>query len=154
MDPLSLTASIIAVIGTGGEVAKAIKKLASLKGAPNLVLALNNEISDLLLLVFAIQDVFQRQEASGVLSPDNAPAATAITSTLKQANDKVLELKVLHQRLAALMIGPAGFTVRHKASMLREQENVKKMQEDFRTVRMKLSTALGILNSWVAVLLR
>ena len=47
MDPLSLTASIVAIIGVGGQAAKAIKKLASVRGAPASILALHNELSDL-----------------------------------------------------------------------------------------------------------
>ena len=58
MDPLSLTASILTVLGVSGQAAKALKKLASLKGAPTVVLRLNNELSDLHLLTVAIQDIF------------------------------------------------------------------------------------------------
>ena len=146
MDPLSLTASIIAIIGVGGEAAKAVRKLASLKGAPSLVLALNNEISDLYLVVLTIRDVYQRQRASTALSPNNASTDDTITSTLLQANDKVLELRELHQRLTSWTTGSGSLSTLNKASWLREQKNVKKMQEDLCTVRLKLTTTLGILN--------
>ncbi|MCJ1234326.1 hypothetical protein MMC14_002285 [Varicellaria rhodocarpa] len=154
MDPLSLTASIIAIIGVGGEAAKAVRKLASLKGAPSLVLALNNEISDLYLVVLAIRDVHQRQRASSALSPNNASTDDTITSTLLRANEKVLELRALHQRLTSWTTGPSGLSTLNKASWLREQKNVKKMQEDLRTVRLKLSTTRGILNSLLGYISR
>ena len=69
MDPLFLTASIIAIAGAGGGAAKAVRKLASLKDAPHLLLALNNEISDLNVVVLAVQDIFQRQQKGSVPFP-------------------------------------------------------------------------------------
>ena len=150
MDPLSLTASIIAIVGVGGEVAKAVRKLASLKDAPGLILALNNEISDLYLVILAIRDIYQRQRASFSSSPETLTTDNIVISTLTQANDKVLELKALHRRLTSRTTGSSNLNTLNKASWLRERKNVKKIQEDLHTVRLKLSAALGILNSYVA----
>ena len=58
MDPILITANIIIIVGVRGQAAKAVRKLTSLKGAPDLVFALNNKISDLYLVILAIQDVF------------------------------------------------------------------------------------------------
>ena len=150
MDPLSLTASIVAIVGVGGEVAKAVRKLASLKDAPGLILALNNEISDLYLVILAIRDIYQRQRASFSSSPETLTTDNIVISTLTQANDKVLKLKALHRRLTSRTTGSSNLNTLNKASWLREQKNVKKIQEDLHTVRLKLSAALGILNSYVA----
>ena len=147
MDPLSLTASIIAIVGVGGEVAKAVRKLASLKGAPDLILALNNEISDLHLVILAIRDIYLRQKASIIPASNDVVTDNTVVNTLTQANDKVLELKALHQRLSAWTTKSGDLSTLNKASWLREQKNVRKMQEDLRTVRLKLSTTLGMLNS-------
>ncbi|KAL9116731.1 MAG: hypothetical protein Q9187_006741 [Circinaria calcarea] len=151
MDPLSITASIITIIGVGGQAAKAVRKLASLKGAPDLVLALNNEISDLHLVVLAIQDVFQRQQTSGLLFPGSWPGEAnvnaSVTKSLRDANEKVVELEALHNRLITSASGPSGSATLNRTAWLREQKRVKKMQEDLRSVRLKLTAALSILNS-------
>ena len=147
MDPLSLVASIVTIVGVGGEVAKAVRKLASLKGAPDLILALNNEISDLYLVILAIRDIFSRQRASIVPSSNNVTTDNTVLGTLVQANEKVLELRALHQRLTARTTRLGDVDTLNKASWLREHKNVKKMQEDLRTVRLKLSTTLGIIIS-------
>ena len=149
MDPLSLTASIIAVVGVGGEVVKAVRKFASLKGAPDLILALNNEISDLYLVILAVRDIFVWQRASTLPSTTNVTTDNTVLSTLVQANEKVLELRALYQRLTTQTTRLSDINTLNKASWLREQKNVKKMQEDLRTVRLKLSATLGILNSYV-----
>ena len=151
MDPLSLTASIIAIIGVGGQAAKAVRKLASLKGAPDLVLALNNEIADLHLVVAAIQDVFKRQQTSGVPFLDNRAREinvdANVTNSLAQANEKVTELDALYKRFN---ISISGTNIKfNKATWLREQKRVKRMQEDIKNVRLKLAAALGVLNSYV-----
>lgn len=52
MDPLSLTASIIAVIGAASATAQALEKLRSLRHAPQQILVVLNEVCRL-----ACQDV-------------------------------------------------------------------------------------------------
>ena len=56
MDPLSLTASLIAVIGVGGNVAKSLKKVLAFRDAPKELLALNKEIIDFRLVLDRISD--------------------------------------------------------------------------------------------------
>ena len=149
MDPLSLTASIIAIIGVGSQVAKTIKTLTALKDASDLNLALNNEIVDLGLITLAIQDTFQKQRIA--ISPEDraedANAYTSIINSLLQAKTKAIELELLHKRLTTTASGSHGSTCVQKFRWLREQERVRRMQEDLRNVRLKLAAALGVLNS-------
>lgn len=51
MDPLSITASVLTLVTAANKVAKGLDNLASIKGAPAAVLALNNELSDLRLVL-------------------------------------------------------------------------------------------------------
>ncbi|MCJ1312345.1 hypothetical protein MMC25_006019 [Agyrium rufum] len=80
MDPLSLVAGIIAVVGAGGQAANAIRKIASLRGASDVVLALNNEISDLHVILVAIQDVYERQESRDVSALDPRTVDPSVTT--------------------------------------------------------------------------
>ena len=152
MDPLSLTAGIIAIIGASGEAAKVVRRIASLKGAPDVILALNNEIADLGLLVSAIEHAYQNQQNGGVPLPGNrihsADVEASIVSSLKQVNDRVLELQAFHTRLIRSTPGSSSSTVTslNKSVWLVEQKRVKRLQDDFRSARLKLVTALGVLN--------
>ena len=155
MNPLSLTASIIAVIGVGGQAARAVRKLASLKGASDTVLALNNEISDLRLVVLAIQDIFQKQQTNGVQFPGSTASEVdinaSVTSSLRHAKEKSVELDALYRRLSTSAPGtngPASLPV-NRVAWLREQRRIRQMQEDLRDVRLKLNATLGVLNSYV-----
>ena len=129
MDPLSLIASIITIIGVGGKATKTIIKLASIKDAPDSILALNNEISDIRLIIVAIQDVFEKQRATGIpffgyrASEVNIDAS--VVSALEHANEKVLKLEALHDRLAPFTSGLGGSTTMDKVTWLREAKEVE-----------------------------
>ena len=151
MDPLSLTASIIAIIGVGGQVAKAVKELASIKGAPDTILALHNEISDIRLIIIAIQDVFEKQRSTGIPFPGYRASEihidASIISALEQANKKVRGLEAMHHRLISFSSGHSGPTTIDKVTWLREQKKLKLLQEGLRGARLKLAAALGAMNS-------
>lgn len=49
MDPLSITASIISILAVAKGVDQGLQKLQSLREVPDVILALNNEVSDLKL---------------------------------------------------------------------------------------------------------
>ena len=142
MDPLSLTASIIAIVGIGGQAAKAVRKLASLKDAPDLLLALNNELSDLRVVVLAIQDVFQKQQSRAT----EARVDASVVNSLRQTKETVLKLEALYDRLDTLASWSSWSTPLHKATWLREQKRVRMVQEDLGNVRLKLAATLGVLN--------
>ena len=144
-----MTASIIAIAGAGGAAAKAVRKLASLRDAPDLLLALNNEISDLNLVVLAVQHAFQRQQNSGVHFPGYRAEETVVnismTDSLKQAKQALSKLEALYTRLTK-SASRESITF-DKVTWLREHKRVGKAQEDLRNVRLKLIAALGVLNS-------
>ena len=150
MDPLSFTASIIAIIGVSGQVAGAIRKLATARGAPDIVLALNNEITDLHLVVAATQDAFQRQQTISLPLPLTASGYHAsIASSLHQILDKVQELEALYDRVKPVTSSASRSLKLNKVlwfRLLREQSKVRRMLDDLKTVRLKLTGALRILN--------
>ena len=150
MDPLSLTASIIAVLGVGGQAVKGIAKLSSMRGTPELILALNNEISDLHVVILAIQDVVRQRTTSGPgQRAGDINIDASITNSLRQANDLVTDLEAFYDRLKVSSPGLTSTITFNRTVRLREQRRIKKMKEDLKSVRIKLTTALGALNVYV-----
>ncbi|KAG8531898.1 uncharacterized protein KY384_003534 [Bacidia gigantensis] len=62
MDPFSATASVLAILGAVGKIAKGLRKVLGLRHAPSVLLALNNEISDLQLVVSDVHDILRTVE--------------------------------------------------------------------------------------------
>ena len=146
MDPLSLTASIIAILGVSGQVGGVIRKLASVRGAPDILRALNNEITDLRLVVTSIQDAFQRQRTT-TLPPSVTGSGyhASITSSLQQALDKVHELEALYHRLRPITPNASGLLKLSPVRWAREQSKVLQLRDDLKIVRLQLLGALETL---------
>lgn len=90
MDPLSVTAGIIAILGAGGVVGKRVKSLIALESAPDELLILNNEISDLQYVLNDVQDLLRRQS-----DDHGAPVPLALTKALQRSRETVLALEKL-----------------------------------------------------------
>ena len=148
MDPLSITASIIAIIGAGGNIAKAIRSLASQSNAPEFVLALNNELVDLDLVVSAIQEIYQKQQSNGrSRGPQDVDINASVTSALTQARQTATELQILYQRISIFAPGKSGLASLRTKLWLLEPRKAQEVQGRLRNVRLKLAAVLGILNS-------
>ena len=153
MDHLSLTASIIAIIGVSGQATTAIRKIAAVKDAPNLVLALNNEITDLYLVVDAIQRAFRRSQDTA-LSPSVIGSSyhDSVTSSLQSTWEKVQELEEVYNRLKPIAPCASGSLKFNKVVWLREQSKVRRMLDELKIVRLKLAGTLEIMNLYATLL--
>ena len=93
MDPLSLTASITAVLGAGTIIAQGLRRIQQLKGAPDLLLQLNNEIIDLHVLIRAVDEIFHRHNHTQASFTD--AQQSVICNVLVRAKHTLLELEEL-----------------------------------------------------------
>ncbi|MCJ1391225.1 hypothetical protein MMC18_004087 [Xylographa bjoerkii] len=141
MDPLSLTASIIAVIGAGAAVAKCVRKLACVKDAPNAVLQLDAEITDVRLVVSMIKERCRpRDKPSLSENEDN----NIICNTLQRTKDIVLELDIL-LRYGLTKITTKGEKI-DVIAWMRTESKVHALKERLRNVKIDLIVAIGIMN--------
>ena len=141
MDPLSLTASIIAIVGAGSTLAQTVKKIASLRGAPAVLLALNNEIADLQLALHAIIDVYE-----GGHTVQESTAAS-LSSTLLQIRTSIEQLVGLVARVQKPSNGPTDGLKLNRVAWLREQSRLNGVNNDIRDCRQKLVSLTGLLTS-------
>ncbi|MCJ1388336.1 hypothetical protein MMC18_001182 [Xylographa bjoerkii] len=141
MDPLTLTVSIIAVIGAGGSVAKGLRKLVSLKDVPDELLQLNNEVSDVYKIVFAINGCCNhRQDKSSVVNAESS----YVSATMQRAKDLVLELEiyVAHELTKVVANGDRV----DRVAWLRAGGKVGKLKDRLRDMKADLGVAVNILN--------
>ena len=144
MDPLSVTASVIAIAGAASTAGLSIKKLLSLRGTSDAVLALNNEVSDLQLVLQAINTLLQKHGSS--IRPE---IGSSIRDTSNQATKCLQDLDTIIDLRSMSIRKVHGKPIFNRTAWLRQRGRIQRVQENLRSLRAKLITALGILNSLV-----
>ena len=148
MDPLSLTASIIAVIGVGTRTAKMLSKLSTSKNARPLAMALHNEVSDLQLNVLNVQELLQRSEKySSQEARDPAiPGITAsVSACLTKINQLALELEELLRPLLPTTSVSGSTSAKILSYWIRKETRLNMLKQDLRNARIELNTVTGTL---------
>lgn len=138
MDPLSLTTGVFALLGACVTASRTLKKIGDLRRAPELVQAVNNEISDLHLMIIDMSDRFERfkRNCSTIPRVDRA-ISQLCTSTLDQTRDKVLEIETLIQ-YQLLKPENEHLTV-NKRAYLRHHGKLVKLHTELRDFRQRIA---------------
>lgn len=145
MDPLSITASVLTLLTAANKVAKGLDKLASIKGAPAAVLALNNELSDLRLILAEAEPLLQRH-AHTALSP--MTGSRTLQLSIDKAKGRLADLEsIVGNRLMRRM------GTRDRMGWLYEQDRVQKALTDVRTAKENVTAMLGVVTTSVISLI-
>lgn len=140
-DPLSITVSVIALLAATRKVAVGLEKLASVRGAPAVILQLNNELSDLSLVLSQAEPLLKKHAANLAKTlPPNTK--THLTSSIAVAQENVAELEVILSNRLKNRMG-----VRDKIGWLREQEKVGEAFNNLRNARQSIATTLAVVSS-------
>ena len=100
-DPLSITASVLTLLAAANYVATGLDRLASLRGAPSAVQALNNELTDLRLALCEAEPLLQKHGEAKIRS---AFQDVSWQPTLDRAKDRLADLdSIVGNRLLARM---------------------------------------------------
>ncbi len=145
MDPLSLTAGIIAVAGLAAKTGIAFNDLrTACKTLPGRLHALSNEVVDIELVLRQVALVVDKREKDPFFKQQQAN----IPHLLKQARTKLDELRAIVVKLTEVSANTkiALFRV---AAWRRDQPKLLALQEDIKTVKCSLNIMLGASNSYV-----
>ena len=154
MDPVSLAASIIAVVTLAGTTAKELTHLCrTLRDAPAEVHALNNEIVDLQGILQAIQASADTEDCEDGVQNEadpnwqkgssKAPGAMMMVH-LDRAKEKLSELGRVIQKCMAKENSFQFHTI-----WLKERSKARVLQRELHNIRTNLQTALLLVTSWV-----
>ncbi len=138
MDPLSMTASILAIVGAGSAIGKGLKKIISARRLPDILLQLNNEVTD---LQYVVQDV------DDLLRQGPLPSHASLTSALKYIKRTLLALESLIAYELTIIDSRDGRSRLDWIAWLRVESKVARLKDDIRTDRIRLSSALSLLTS-------
>ena len=144
MDPFSLTVGIIGILGVGGQLAVSLRKIQSLKGAPDELRALNGEMSDLFLIVEQLNGLCRQCNENS-----NMPQEANLHHLLARMKEKLLELEML----VAFRLTKPGSTASEiqidRSRWLRLKGNVQRIREDLRSITLSLSIILSAMIVYV-----
>ena len=144
-----MTASIIAVVGAGSAVSRGLKKILSARNLPDVILQLNNEVVDLQYVIQDVHELLQQQAQSAVEDPGLSPSHTSLSWALERAKRTLLALESLIAYELTTVDSRNGETKIDWDSWLQAESKVKRLNEDVRTDRVRLSLGLNLLASYV-----
>lgn len=144
MDPLSITASAIAVIGAIQQAAICIERLRAIRQAPEELNVLCEEVADLSELLQHVQSAqkppaYEKDALATPISPKGLDHQLSRTTTKLQELDR-------------LVVDHASRTNRRKfdrghLGWLRGKEKANALREDLKVLRLNLAASLGATTS-------
>ncbi|RHZ48189.1 ankyrin repeat domain-containing protein [Aspergillus thermomutatus] len=141
MDPLSISASIIAIATLAGQTCSVLSDLRALcQSLPGRLHAVNNEVADLNLVLLQLSSLIDDRACL----PESE--LSAIPHILKQANKKLVEIKTIVDQLSAAC-RVSRMAVFRAHAWKKEQGRLQTLQEDIRTVKANINIILGTSNS-------
>ncbi len=131
--------SLLSLLVVADQVSKGLDKLASLRGAPDAVRALNNEVSELRFVLSEAEPLLQKYKASAVSSTaEDSP----LLHSVELAKERLNDLETIIRNLLMKRMG-----TRDKLGWLYDQEKVHRALGVVRTAKGNITTVLGIITS-------
>ena len=146
-DPLSITASIIAVVGAAEGVTKIAGKLKDIQNAPAELLALLNEVADLTLVLRNVQIFIRSQYSHGHGPPIPQEQFQHISGLVDRAKDKVLQLEKLIQYKLVKPDSTSNNIKVSRQEWTKAKKTIKDFQQNLRDIRLNITTHLTVINS-------
>ena len=145
-DPLSIAASIITVVGAADNIGKVLSKLRTARNAPTEVLALQNEISDLRIV---LEDVDLCSSDENRVEPDPASRRRfeRLAILITHAQNQLCELdQILNHRLIKVD-AVTGVSHVSRTGWLRIRGTVEGVRLNLRTARQDIALQLMSITS-------
>ena len=143
-DPLSITASIIAVVGAAEGVTKTLAKIKSIRNAPDELLALINEVSDLRIILSDMQNYLTQNTQRPQISQEELQN---ISTLINRAKKKLLELDQLIQyRLVKPESNSHQIKV-FRREWLRAKNTIEKFRQSLRDIKLNIMAQMMVINS-------
>ena len=144
MDPLSITASVIAVATLAGQICNAFSDLRILcNRLPGYLHALNNEVADLEIVLIELTSISEKR----AILPDSKKST--IPHLLAQANKKLVELQTVVSRLRTAY-RDSKIPIFVAQAFRKEQSKLQLLQADIRSVKCSINILLGASHSCVS----
>ena len=142
-DPLSITASIIAVVTAAEGVSKTCAKIKNAYNAPSEFLALINEVSDLRVVLDDVES--HLGDECGRSQP--LKGFRRMVEVLERARETLVQLdKLVHQKLAKHSSTSANLKV-SRYEWMKARSIIKNYRENLRDIKLDIITQMTILSA-------
>ncbi|KAI4086925.1 MAG: hypothetical protein LQ339_008978 [Xanthoria mediterranea] len=145
-EAFAVAASVITLFNTSRKAVEGIAKLAELRHAPEILLALNNEVVDLQYLLEDLTDLEHKFHDT---------LQEAFTPSLRRTIDRTTAvLLALDELIAYKLTKPgsrAGILRVDRSTWLRSQDRIGRILEDVRDCRIRLANAMAIVTASLTV---
>ncbi|KAL8956008.1 MAG: hypothetical protein Q9183_006451, partial [Haloplaca sp. 2 TL-2023] len=140
MDPVSVAASVLTVIGAAATAARTLDHLSSLKHAPDTLVALVNEVSDLRVVLHNVRDAVQDRAKS-------SQECGNLSFIVQRASSKLSELNrlIFGNLLKTDGLGDDDTIRASRTAFLRHSGKLKSLKEDIQEIKMSMLIAIGTL---------
>ena len=143
-DALSLTASIIAVLGAAEGVTKTLSRLESIRNSPQELLVLINEVSDLRIVLEDIQRYYRKAREKQIPTEQ----VDHLSHLVNRANEKLLDLdKLIHYRLLKPQSSLDQIKV-SKREWLKAIKTIDRYRQSLRDIRLNIVAHMITINSY------
>ena len=140
MDPFSLTTGIVALLGTCNAACRTFAKLRRLKDAPLVIQTLNNEVSDLLLIMLDVSEYLEGMKVEEMATPEaNAVAIELVSTSLDHAKNVVHNVKELLGSRIYKIAEKEELKI-NRVNFFREYTNLLHLQGTLREARLKIAS--------------
>ena len=146
-DPLSLAASIIAVVTTAESIVKTVsKKIKLLRNAPNELLALNNEIADLAITLRNVSGYISSSSTSRAGLPHDV--LQQMVSLVDRAKDRILQLdQLVHYQFLKAGSLDGDYKV-FRLRWARAKDTVEHHRQAIRDIKQNILIQMLLINSY------
>ena len=148
-DPLSLVASIIAILGAANTISKTLSKVKLLRNAPAGLLELNNEVTELTIILRTVERHLSSAELERSTPPQDI--LRQMSELIDRAKDRLLQLdQLIHYRF--LQSGTLDGDHRvFRIRWIRAKETIESHRCALQETRQGILLQLLVLNSFVTL---
>ena len=146
MDPLSISASVVALLGAGGTLAKLLRKGVGLKNAPDVLRALNDEVLELQSTANDVNDLLWTANRD----PDDHPPKSLV-GTLSRVKSILLRLESYVSYELTTVTADGESARLDKSVYLRAEHRLQGFKDEILTSRIALAAALSLFASSIGM---
>ena len=145
---LSLAASIIAVVGAAETIGTTLSKVKLLRNAPDGLLALNNEVSDLTVTLRTVESYLSSSETDGIAPPSDVLAQVSIL--VDRAKDRLLQLdRMIHYQFLESGSFDGDYKV-FRLRWIRAKDTIENHRRALLDIRQNILMQVLVINSYVS----